>query len=229
MRFLAALALVLLLIGTGAFLSYLVPWRYLPWEPLDVAEEPEPAATALKMARLSLDRRYCEAALATAGLHVTPRSEVSAKGCVLHDVVEISGDNPAFSSRFIATCPLAVAMAMFVRHEVEPAAERDLHTSVVTVDHLGSFACRDIVGGHGHEGLSEHAAANAVDISGFVLRDGGRVTVQKNWHGADDKAQFLHDVRVGACRYFHTVLSPDYNAAHQSHLHLDMGLYRMCR
>jgi hypothetical protein len=41
-------------------------------------------------------------------------------------------------------------------------------------------------------------------------------------------------VRDGACRLFATTLSPDYNAAHADHLHLDQanrgaGGWRACR
>nr|MBA3526869.1 extensin family protein [Sphingomonas sp.] len=36
-------------------------------------------------------------------------------------------------------------------------------------------------------------------------------------------AAFLREVRDGACRLFPTVLSPDYNAAHRDHLHLDVA------
>ena len=39
--------------------------------------------------------------------------------------------------------------------------------------------------------------------------------------GAD--AAFLREVRDGACDLFATVLSPDYNAAHADHLHLDQA------
>ena len=37
------------------------------------------------------------------------------------------------------------------------------------------------------------------------------------------------DVRDKACRSFGSVLSPDYNAAHADHLHLDMAPWMMCR
>ena len=42
-------------------------------------------------------------------------------------------------------------------------------------------------------------------------------------------AEFLREVRDGACGYFNVVLSPDYNADHHDHLHVDMGWYRTCR
>ncbi|WP_408735219.1 extensin family protein [Gluconacetobacter diazotrophicus] len=50
-------------------------------------------------------------------------------------------------------------------------------------------------------------------------RTGGRF---RSGRGKDTggKAAFLHRVRAGACRLFGIVLSPDYNAWHAGHLHL---------
>ena len=52
--------------------------------------------------------------------------------------------------------------------------------------------------------------------------------------GDPAERRFLRRVRDGACGLFATVLSPDYNAAHRDHLHLDqadrgMGGWRSCR
>jgi hypothetical protein len=81
---------------------------------------------------------------------------------------------------------------------------------------------------------SEHARANAVDIAGFRLEDGTRISVAADWNDKGGKGRFLHQVRDGACRLFATVLSPDYNAAHHDHLHLDEAQrgawgWRACR
>jgi len=81
---------------------------------------------------------------------------------------------------------------------------------------------------------SEHATADAVDVAGFVLAGGKRITVVRDWQGDDAEARFLHEVRDGACRLFATTLSPDYNAAHRDHLHLDQAErgswgWRACR
>jgi hypothetical protein len=64
-------------------------------------------------------------------------------------------------------------------------------------------------------------------VAGFVLANGERIRVVNDWnnsHGA-----FLREVRDGACQFFDGVLSPDYNAAHRDHFHLDRGPYRICR
>jgi hypothetical protein len=80
--------------------------------------------------------------------------------------------------------------------------------------------------------LSQHSYARAIDIAGFVLMDGRRITVARDWQGDGEKAGFLREVRDGACGLFSTTLSPDYNPAHRDHLHLDeqpRGGWRACR
>ncbi len=98
------------------------------------------------------------------------------------------------------------------------------------MEHLGSYNCRTIRGG---ATISQHATGNAIDIATFILADGTRVTVRDNWTGDNARAAFLRDARDGACDLFATTLSPDYNAAHADHFHLDMaaraGSWRVCR
>jgi hypothetical protein len=112
---------------------------------------------------------------------------------------------------------------------VEPAARRILGQPVVRINHFGSYACRNV--NHAASGRrSEHASAGAIDLAGFVLRDGREITVARHWKGADSRAaDFLRAVRDGGCGVFNGVLGPDYNAAHRDHFHLDMGRYRVCR
>jgi len=96
------------------------------------------------------------------------------------------------------------------------------------VDHLGSFACRNVY--NRKQGrLSQHATANALDISGFRLQDGQRIVLARDWQADGQKAKFLREVQQAACESFSTVLGPDYNAAHHNHFHLDMGRWQICR
>ena len=61
------------------------------------------------------------------------------------------------------------------------------------------------------------------------MRGGKRITLKQDWQGSQPQAEFLREVRDGACDYFNVVLSPDYNGDHHDHLHVDMGWYRTCR
>jgi hypothetical protein len=227
----AALAAALALVGGAYLVGRFVPPRFSPLAPLDVAEDPVPLVTAMKLARLRGDPAYCRAALATSALKVTEVPSMSSpKGCELHDVERIAvGRSPAFSSSFVASCALAVDLAMFIEHVVASAAARDIGSEVVTIEHLGSFACRPIIGAGTTTELSQHASANALDIAGFVFANGEKATIAHDWQGNDAKARFIHDVHDGACGIFPVVLSPDYNAAHKSHLHVDVSGFHFCR
>ncbi len=97
---------------------------------------------------------------------------------------------------------------------------------MVRVDHFGSFACRNIARSNRR---SQHASANALDLAGFHLADGTRITVARDWKGEDDSARFLRQVKAAACDAFRVTLSPEYNAAHHDHFHVDMGGFGMCR
>ena len=91
---------------------------------------------------------------------------------------------------------------------------------------MGSYSCRNIAGSGK---LSEHAHANAIDVSAFVLADGRRITVENNWKSGRREMQFLAAIHDSACKRFGTVLSPNYNAAHRDHFHLDMSGNGYCR
>jgi hypothetical protein len=135
---------------------------------------------------------------------------------------------PATPAQPIVTCPLAAAWILFERNTLQPAAQKHLQSEVVAVRHLGTYACRNV--NHATAGRrSQHATANAIDIAGFVLRDGREVRLAQDWTGTDSEAAFLRAVRNGACRWFRGVLGPDYNTAHHDHFHFDMGPWRVCR
>ncbi len=77
--------------------------------------------------------------------------------------------------------------------------------------------------------MSQHAYANAWDVTGFELTDGRVVSVEKHWHSEGPFGRFLHEARDDACNIFRVVLGPDYNAQHHDHLHVDMGRGSRCR
>jgi hypothetical protein len=225
--------LLLVLLAAGAALAYWRGWVQLPptwdpWAPLDVREVPN-WLTSYKLSRLQNDRALCDRALATSGLRYSRQADSPANAkCPLQNVIRVQGGDVALSSSFVASCPLAVALALFERHQLQPAAQRIFGQPVTQIDHLGSFACRNVYNRSSGR-LSQHASANALDVAGFRLADGRRISVLADWTGAGDKALFLRQVSNGACRSFNTVLGPEYNAAHRNHLHLDMGRWSICR
>jgi len=229
----STLFLLLILIGAAVAVSIWRGWlpvadRWNPWAPLNVQDEPN-LMTPFKLWRLQEDPALCEAALHTSTLRYTHQADSAADAkCPLTNTLRIQGGDVALSSSFLSSCRLAVAYALFDIHQLQPAAQSVFGQNVTQVDHLGSFACRNIY--NRSEGrLSQHATANALDIAGFRLADGRRISVLKDWKDDGDDGRFLRLVRDGACQQFNTVLSPDYNAAHRNHFHLDMGRWRVCR
>ena len=127
------------------------------------------------------------------------------------------------------TCPVARQFGRWVREAVQPAASQWLDARVVKVESFGTYSCRPVNGMAGNR-ISEHGFANAVDISGFVLDDGRRITVLDGWNADDeDVRRFLRAVHDAGCRRFGVTLGPDANALHRNHFHFDMGRGPYCR
>lgn len=224
---------VLLVLAGGVLVGVWRGWVPLPddwnpWAPLDVRASPN-LLTRFKLGRLQDDPALCDQVLKTSGLQVTHQADSPVDAaCPLRNTLRVQGADVGLSSSFLASCPLAVAFALFERHSLQPAAQAVFGQAVTRVDHLGSFACRNIYN-RADGRLSQHASANALDIAGFRLADGRTISVLKDWPGDGESARFLRQVRDGACKDFNVVLSPDYNAAHRNHFHLDMGRWWVCR
>jgi hypothetical protein len=118
-------------------------------------------------------------------------------------------------------CPIVSALDQWVANTVQPAAHRWFGQPVVEIKQISAYSCRGMNGQPGAR-ISEHAFGNALDIAAFVLADGRKVTVKKNWNGAPDEQAFLHDVQGGACETFTTVLAPGSNKYHYDHIHVDL-------
>lgn len=143
-------------------------------------------------------------------------------GCRTIDTIKVMDFGTATTNLGAMTCPLAANFADWARYAVRPAAKQYLGADVVRIETMGTFNCRNIYGGRSGK-LSEHAFANAVDVSAFVLRDGRRISVLTGWNGSSEERAFLRRLHQSACKRFGTVLGPDYNSAHANHFHFDMA------
>jgi hypothetical protein len=235
-----ALLFVLLVLGASATAWFThgthwqLPPQLNPWAPL-VIEEPPNWLTRHKLRRLDDDPAACLRTLEQAQMRAEPLPDrEAAPGCPLRNVVLVRQTRAQLNAAFSLSCRAAVSLALWEQHVMVPEAERLLGSAVRQIDHFGSFACRNVYGREGGR-LSQHASADALDIAGFRLQDGRRITVARHWRaegteGADAaEAQFLRTVHQGACRFFDGVFGPDYNQAHADHLHLDRGPFRLCR
>ncbi len=178
------------------------------------------------------EAQICRRQLAELGADFVPVADLSAGSCSSGNAVtllHLAGD----TSRFAVTnvprigCPLSQTVAAWARYGVDRAARQMLGSGLATIETFGSYSCRNVAG---TARLSAHSNASALDISGFVLTDGRRITVKQGWDGGTEaERRFLRVVQASACKRFGTVLGPDYNAAHADHLHVEMGDGSFCR
>lgn len=205
-----------------------IPPHWNPWAPLNVADPPH-WLTGYKLQRTAADPALCSAALAGSTLtHTGVADNDTGDGCGWNGAVRVN--DARLAPAFTLTCGAALSLVMWERHALQPAAQTHFGQAVEHIEHVGSYACRN-VRGTGGEGKrrSQHATANAFDVTGFRLGNGRQITLVNHWNSDGPEAAFLREAHDGACRFFKGAMGPDYNAAHQDHFHLDQGPYRICR
>lgn len=118
-------------------------------------------------------------------------------------------------------CPIVSMLDRWFAESVQPAAQRWFGARVVEIKQISAYSCRGM-NGNPHAHISEHAFGNALDIAGFTLADGRRITVKDGWRGLPEEQGFLRDVQGGACQMFNTVLAPGSDPQHADHFHVDL-------
>lgn len=221
--------LTVCLIAIAATVGYRwLPSHYNPFAPLTL-DDPPGKLTQFKLRRLT--PQACETLLSQANQRALIRTQAvadSAGECPLSNVVRVRDFGPvSLNSSFLASCPLALSSALFVSQQARPLAKTFMGSELTRIEHVGSFACRNIY--HRPDARrSEHATAEALDITAFRLANGERVTVLKGWRSAKTQP-WLQALLAASCDYYGNGLGPEYNAAHASHFHLGMRGFGLCR
>jgi hypothetical protein len=132
--------------------------------------------------------------------------------------VELQYVSGEVTERVAAACDMAHALA----DTLDDVAERD----VVAVQHYGTYVCRTIAG---TSSLSRHAYGDAIDFASFELDDGTTYTLIDDWeHDTYNPVTpggiFLYDAayRWYDNDFWNIILTPNYNAAHDNHFHVDL-------
>jgi hypothetical protein len=200
------------------------PPHYDPLALPDLTEQPY-WLTQTRLKLIDLDGQNCSIALRRAGLNFNPSAHKGAgTKCALEDAVQMSHLASAKLRTEDTRCNIAARLYMWERNVVQPEAKRMFGEGIKEITHFGSYNCRTI---RGSSYMSEHSTGNAFDISGFKLQSGKLISVRNDWNSGK-QSEFLHHVRDGLCNYFNLTLSPNYNADHKDHFHVDMGWVRGC-
>jgi hypothetical protein len=125
-------------------------------------------------------------------------------------------------SSAVINCDTAKALRKWVENAAKPAL-KSKGGGLKSIHIVASYACRTRNSQKGAK-LSEHALGRAVDIAGFTLQNGQKLTVFNDWSGSNSKA--MRKMHSKACGTFGTVLGPKANKFHLDHFHFDTARYR---
>jgi hypothetical protein len=228
--FFRILLFVILLAAVAlAFRQGLIPARYSPLPLINLAASPG-LLVDWQLASLRREPELCRQVLSPPYISATAIDDNPVRnGCGWTNAVRFSAVGGASLSVDKLTCETTTALALWMINDVQPLAAKILGSRVASVQDMGTYSCRNIIGSAIWKNKkSEHATANAIDIGGFTLENGRHISIARDWSGKDEEARFLHEAHRAACRYFRVALGPDFNRAHRNHFHLDRGSLWTC-
>ena len=130
---------------------------------------------------------------------------IGTEQCPIFNAVRISSfHNTKISSPAILSCPTAIAVASWL-DEINASS----------INHIGTLNCRKQRSSNIY---SEHSFGTAIDISHIDT-----ASVKDDWGKSDSQGEILKIATASACKHFNNVLTPDSNALHSDHYHLDTG------
>jgi len=158
---------------------------------------------------------------------VSSRSTAKGLRCQIPDGVLVlkGATGVRYSKAPHVNANFAVRLTAFERM-VQEESQKWFGVPVKRIEQLGTYVCRNVAGAGGT--LSEHALGNAIDVSGFVLTSGVRIKVKRDFAHAGTSIETPAQAFLAALvarlrdeRTFGVILTPDWDAKHHDHLHLD--------
>ena len=144
---------------------------------------PLPEPDAWSSAEVLAARQDCAQQLApiSATLEIMPPIKLGQCGTPAPVSMRAIGlSKVALQPPVITTCRMVVALHQWIDSAVQPAAKDVFGSPVLRIIGGPTYACRNR-NNEADGPISEHAFANAIDISAFVLENGRTITVLKGW------------------------------------------------
>ena len=184
----------------------------------------------------ALDRDACEAELKkrgvafsraeeTLGVRAPVRITSLLHGVAVHSALPAA--QRARSRADLVDCRLAIALDDFAA-SLAPRG-------IVEVIHQSAYRSRTEGGCTVRYPGEQHCATLAVDVASFGKADGTRLVVERDFHGKIGSLTCatgaappneLWDIACGAAgKQFQVVLTPNWNAEHHNHLHLELTVH----
>ena len=150
-----------------------LPTSTRPEAPLvgGLVDRPIDGGTRAAVLRESADLSQCVAELTAARVNFSPKPdrvdspschqiEAGLLGADMGTVARMSPGQPEM------TCRLALAVSVWRRQSLEPAAREILGSDVVQIDHFGAYACRNVNNGVGSTRISSSSASERTSSKG---------------------------------------------------------------
>jgi hypothetical protein len=145
-------------------------------------------------------------------------------GCGISAPVKVSEvDGIPLTREALVNCDAAKALYNWVQKKAKPTIGRK-GGGLAKVQLIGGYSCRTRNSRTGAR-LSEHSKGNAVDIAGFILKDGTTMSVVKDFRKGRHSST-MKQLHKSACGTFGTVLGPKSDRHHQDHFHFDVAKHR---
>ena len=147
-------------------------------------EEPPPQPPTWSDAEVIGALRRCVSELASTGALVQALEPIRNGQCGSPAPVRLRGFMTPIdmdvSPPAVVNCRIVAKLHDWIRDSLQPAAERDLRSRIIRIVTASSYDCRNRIGSTNTR-ISEHAYANAIDISAVVTADGRTIDVLTNW------------------------------------------------
>jgi hypothetical protein len=176
----------------------------------------------VRVTSMRYDNKTCKEVLKNPYIDAQPiKSNLKSNGCgwVNGFKVKTIAGAKLGNGATVLSCPMATSMAMWMQH-VQKKAKKIYGSPIVKIHHFGTYNCRKIRNGFLQ---SQHSHANAIDVSGFTLKNGKTIRVLGNWHKDSKASSLIRHAYLKSCTYFNVHLGPGNDKSHQNHFHLDNG------
>lgn len=158
---------------------------------------------------------------------VVPSDSAAGQACTVQDPVRVRSPLLGVELAYYEGSPTSTVLgACEMIHALADTIEDLKPHGLVRLRHIGTYNCR-VIGGTST--LSRHAFGDAIDLYGFELANGSYYTLIDDWQHDNPNpstpgARFMYDAsrRWHANFVWNIILTPDFNAAHDNHFHIDL-------
>ncbi len=149
----------------------------------DTPEDPA-APKTWSEAEIADAARECDQLLQSIGAKVEALPPLRQGSCGTPAPLRVSrigsGDGIALDPPAVLNCPMVAHLYQWIETVAQPAARESLGARIVKLVNASAYVCRNRYNDPAAK-ISEHAFANAIDVSAFELSDSRRIDVKTYW------------------------------------------------